>query len=69
MAENPHRAWLGDYRNLCRFRSVRAEGKDLPPLCSSGLLDTQTSHTYNTPLSSEGARKILLASIYPVMKN
>lgn len=33
------------------------------------LLDTQTAHAHNTPLSSEGVRKILFASFCPVMKN
>ena len=33
------------------------------------LLDAQTTHAHNTPLSSEGVRKTLFASFCPVMKN
>lgn len=47
-----------------------SEPKPGPPspvlLC---LLDTQTAHAHNTPLSSEGVRKTLFASFCPVMKN
>lgn len=69
VAEDPHRTWLADSRNLHRLKSVRAEAKGLPPLGSCGLLDTQTQHAYNTALHSEGVRKILLASVCPVTKN
>lgn len=69
VAQDLQGTWLGDSRNLYRFKNVRDAAKGLPPQGPSRLLDTQTSHAHNPPLSSEGVRKILLVSICPVMKN
>lgn len=69
VAQDPHRTWLGDFRNLHRSKNGRAAAKGLPLQSPSGLLDTQTSHEHNSSLSSEGVRKIFLILICPVMKN